>query len=102
MGLLEASACALPIVATNVPGSWEVVVHGYSGLLSGAGDVSALAAAMTHLMQTPPGERRAMGERARQMVIERFDLEHILGRWETLYQTLLMKNQSPVRWARSF
>lgn len=102
MGLLEASACALPIVATNVPGSWEVVVHGYSGLLSGAGDVRALAAAMTRLMQTPSTVRRAMGERAQQMMIERFDLERILERWEALYKTLLMRNQSPMRWARSF
>lgn len=100
MGLLEASACALPVVATNVPGSWEIVVHGYSGLLAGAGDVPGLAAAMTRLMQTPPRERRAMGERAQQMVMERFDLEHILGRWEALYQTLLMRNQYPMRWAR--
>lgn len=102
MGLLEASACALPIVATNVPGSGEIVVHGYSGLLSGAGDVPALAAAMTRLMQTPTKDRLAMGERAQQMVMERFDLEHILGRWEALYRTLLMRNQSPMRWARSF
>lgn len=102
MGLLEASACALPIVATNVPGSWEVVVHGYSGLLSGAGDVPALAAAMTRLMQTPSTVRRAMGAHAQQMMIERFDLERILERWEALYKTLLMRNQSPMRWARSF
>ena len=101
MGLLEASACALPVVATKVPGSWEIIVHGYSGLLSAAGDVSGLAAAMTRLMQTPFAERRTMGERAQQIVMERFDLEHILGRWETLYQSLLLRNQSPARWARS-
>lgn len=101
MGLLEASACALPTVATDVAGSWDLVVNGYTGILALAGNVEALAAAMKRLMQTPLKERNAMGERAQQMVMERYDLERVLGRWEALYGALLGQNPSPLRWARA-
>lgn len=101
MGLLEASACALPIVSTDAPGCSEIIAHGYTGLLSAVGDEKALAASMTRLMQTSPRERRAMGERAQLMAIERFDLELILSRWEALYRGLLLRNQSPLRWAHA-
>jgi hypothetical protein len=44
---------------------------------------------MAKLMHTPIEERRAMGERARRMVRERFSLETVLDRWEQLYAELL-------------
>lgn len=101
MGLLEAAASALPTVATSVGGSAEIVVHGHTGFLAESGNVTALAAAMNHLMQTPLRERNAMGERAQQLVTERYDLERVMERWEALYGTLLGKNPKPLRWARA-
>ena len=99
MGLLEAAACALPAVATDGPGTPEVLVHGQTGWLAPAGDCTALAESMTRMMQTAPEVRRAMGERARQLVIERFSLETILDRWEALYSDLLRRNPRPARWS---
>ena len=99
MGLLEAAACALPSVATDGPGTPEVLVHGQTGWLAPAGDCTALAESMTRMMQTAPEVRRAMGERARQLVIERFSLETILDRWEALYSDLLRRNPRPARWS---
>lgn len=92
MGLLEAAACALPAVATDVAGSWETIVHGQTGLLAAAGDAQALAEAMTRLMRTPPEVRRAMGECAQQFVAERCGLNRVLDRWESLYRQLLERN----------
>jgi len=89
MGLLEAAACALPTIATDVAGTREVIVDGQTGWLVPAGDASALGDAMNRMMQTPSEERRAIGERARQQVIERFSLEAVLDQWETLYLNLL-------------
>ena len=100
MGLLEASACALPAVATAVPGNSEVVTHGYTGILAETGSATVLAAAMNRLMQTPPRERNAMGERAQQFVMERYDLER-LGRWEALYGALLGRNRLPLHRGRA-
>jgi glycosyltransferase involved in cell wall biosynthesis len=101
MGLLEAAACALPAVATDGPGTPEVLVDGQTGYLTPAGDCAALAESMTRMMRTAPGERHAMGERARQFVIERFSLEAILDCWEALYGDLLQRNPRPARWGHA-
>jgi glycosyltransferase involved in cell wall biosynthesis len=101
MGLLEAAACALPAVATDAPGTSEVLVDGQTGWLTPVGDPAALAESMMRMMRTPPEARRAMGDRARQLAIERFSLEAILDRWEALYTDLLQKNPRPVRWGRA-
>jgi glycosyltransferase involved in cell wall biosynthesis len=101
MGLLEAAACALPAVATDGPGTPEVLVDGETGWLTPAGNATTLGKAMTKMMQTTPEQRRAMGERARQLVIERFSLEAVLDRWEALYRDLLQRNPRRARWGRA-
>jgi glycosyltransferase involved in cell wall biosynthesis len=98
MGLLEAAACGLPAVATDVAGAREIVAHGRSGLLSAPGDKQELAAAMTGLMRMPTVARNAMGDCARQLVSERFDLDRILDRWESLYGELLRDGVAVSRW----
>jgi glycosyltransferase involved in cell wall biosynthesis len=99
MGLMEAAACALPAVATDGPGTSEVLIDGQTGYLTPAGDVILLAESMARLMQTPPQERHAMGNRAREFAAERFSLEAILNRWEDLYSALLERNPKPARWS---
>ena len=89
MVLLEAGACGVPAVATDVPGTREVVINGVNGLLGKAGNPYSLGEAMTILMSMPNEERYAMGERARQRVIAEFSLETVLDRWECLYGELL-------------
>lgn len=85
MSLLEAGACALPAVATDVPGSRQAVEHGVTGLLAPAADPEALASAMRTMMLTSADERRTMGERSRQRVVERYGMEAVLDRWESVY-----------------
>ncbi|MGA9061964.1 MAG: glycosyltransferase [Terracidiphilus sp.] len=89
MALLEAGACGLPAVATDVLGTREVIVDGETGWLTPAGDAHGLAETMARLMHTPPDERCAMGERARLRVAEQFSLETVLDRWERLYAEML-------------
>ena len=98
IGLLEAAACALPAVATRVPGTCEVIVDGESGLLAKVRNPSALAAAMTAVMQLSAEDRQAMGSRARARVVERFSLAAVLDQWEALYAELLASNRTPRRW----
>jgi glycosyltransferase involved in cell wall biosynthesis len=89
MVLLEASAASLPIVATRVGGNAEVVLDGESGLLAPAKDSEALAACMLRLMGMTAGERKAMGERGRAFVKERYDMPIIVDQWERIYAELL-------------
>jgi glycosyltransferase involved in cell wall biosynthesis len=101
MGLLEAGACGLPAVATDVPGTPEVLVDGQTGWLTATGDSGALGESMTRMMQVPPEERHAMGKRARQLVMKRFSLDAVLDRWEALYGDLLHRNPRPARWGHA-
>jgi len=100
MALLEAAACALPAVATDVPGTREVIVHGGTGWLAAQGDPRALAEAMTRLMHTSLDGRKTIGEQARQRAFDSFSLELALTRWEALYSDLLQRNRRPSRRAQ--
>jgi glycosyltransferase involved in cell wall biosynthesis len=79
--LLEAAACARPIVASDVPGCREVVRSGETGLLVPPRDVNGLAAAIAALAGDPL-RRTAMGRAGRALVERNFD-EAIVAR-ETL------------------
>jgi glycosyltransferase involved in cell wall biosynthesis len=94
MVLLEAGACGVPVVATDVPGTREVVVDGETGWLAPAGDPQELAKTMMKLMRMPLDARHAMGERARRHVAEHFSLEAVLDRWERLYAELLERKNA--------
>lgn len=92
MVLLEAGACGVPAVATDVPGTREVIVNGQTGWLAPAASADALAEAMAKMMRAPLEERRAMGERARRRIEAHFSMENVLDRWELLYAGLVARN----------
>jgi glycosyltransferase involved in cell wall biosynthesis len=73
MALIEASACARPVVATNVGGAREVVSDDVSGTLIPPGDITAIADAAIGLLQDHDGRAR-MGKAGRTLVEERFDV----------------------------
>ena len=79
--LLEAAACARPIVASDVPGCREAVRSGESGILVPPGDIDALAGAIAALA-ADPARCKAMG-RAGRALAERWFAEEIVAR-ETL------------------
>ncbi len=84
MALLEASAAALPIVATDVGGNGEIVHDGATGRLVPASDVQALAGAMLTLLQEP-ARAMAMGQAARIWVEAEGSLEAMAERYAGLY-----------------
>jgi glycosyltransferase involved in cell wall biosynthesis len=69
--LLEAAACGLPAVTTDINGCNEVVVDGCTGILVAAKDAVALQAGMARLLDR--SERALMGAAARRRVTERFE-----------------------------
>jgi glycosyltransferase involved in cell wall biosynthesis len=99
--LLEAGACGLAAVATDVAGSRDVLVDGETGLLARSGSVNDLAEAMMTLMRMAPVEREALVQRARERVLARFSLEAVLDRWDAFYCDLLNERPSPSRWGHA-
>jgi len=86
--LLEASACALPTVATAVGGNTEVVLDGVTGRLVPPRDASALAAAIVDIWSD--GHRtRIMGAAARERVLRYYSLDHMAHEYIALYYELL-------------
>ena len=49
--VIEANACFTPVVATDVPGLRDAVVHGETGVLIPLGDPDAMARALIRLIQ---------------------------------------------------
>jgi len=65
--LLEAAACGLPLITTDVPGCRELVEHTHNGLLVPAHDPTALAEAIATLAASP-AERQRMGQNGRRLI----------------------------------
>jgi glycosyltransferase involved in cell wall biosynthesis len=73
--LLEAMASRLPTVATPVGDVPNLLEDGRTGFLVPLGDAAALARALERLEEMGPEGRRALGERARAVVEERYRIE---------------------------
>jgi glycosyltransferase involved in cell wall biosynthesis len=84
IGVLEAQACGVPQVATDVGGTREAVVP-ETGVLVPPRDPGALALALTELLQDPE-RRRSMAEASRQRHARRFGLEPMLDATASLYR----------------
>ncbi|OGW65473.1 MAG: glycosyl transferase family 1 [Nitrospirae bacterium RIFCSPLOWO2_02_FULL_62_14] len=86
--LLEAAACARPIVATDVPGCREIVQDGRNGLLVPPRDAGALAEAINTLVQDQ-AMRLRMGARGREIVTREFSAEQVARETLAVYRELL-------------
>ena len=88
--LLEAAACARPIVATDIPGCREIARHEDTGLLVRPGDPRALADAIERL-SADTDLRERLGLRARALVEEEFSDQLINQQVLSLYEQALAR-----------
>ena len=86
--VVEAMLARLPVVAADVGSVAEAVVDGSTGLLVPPDDPAALARALASLL-ADPALRLEMGEKGRHRALERFRLEDMARRYETLYDEVL-------------
>ncbi len=86
--ILEALAAAVPVVATEVGGVPEIVIHEHTGLLVRAGDPDRLATAILQML-SDPRQARTMAEKGKADVLVRFSVEGMVRATETLYSKLL-------------
>lgn len=93
LGLLEAMAVGLPVVATAVGGVPDVVEPGVTGALIARGDREALTAELLRLSSHPNAALEA-ARTARRRVLERHSTEHMAAAYENLYGRIVRRRRS--------
>jgi glycosyltransferase involved in cell wall biosynthesis len=88
IGVLEAMAAGLPVIATAIDGIPEAVIDGESGLLVRRGDASSLADALLRLLHEPV-TRRAFGDAGRARVESEFGANKTAAALAERYSRLL-------------
>jgi glycosyltransferase involved in cell wall biosynthesis len=87
--LLEAASLGKPIIATDVPGCRDTVEHGFNGFLCKVKDPQDLADKMRQIMHLSDHKLRQMGSNSRQLAVERFDQNIVIGKYERALYSLL-------------
>jgi glycosyltransferase involved in cell wall biosynthesis len=90
IAILEAMACGLPVLATDVGGNAEVVRDGITGRLVPAGDAAALAGALQRMCADPAALRR-MGEAGRRLAAGEFSAGRMADETDQLYRSLIRR-----------
>jgi phosphatidylinositol alpha-mannosyltransferase len=94
MALTRAFACALPVVASDIPGYREVLTPD-TAVAVGPGDERALAEGVTGLLDDEQ-RRQAMGAAARDLAVERYSWSDIARRIESVYEVVTVGAREPV------
>lgn len=87
LAALEAMACELPVISTNIGGLPEVNTHGETGFLFDVGDVDGMANSAIQLLSNPT-DLAKMKENAFNRSQE-FKLEKILEKYIDLYEKVI-------------
>lgn len=95
VAVLEAMACGLPCVVTDIPAMSDIHEPGQTALVVAQNDVKAFSLALDELAQNPQ-RRRLFGERARQRIEEFFSTETEAIDYQDFYLDLLAGEKSLV------
>lgn len=82
--LLEAMACGLACVATDVSGARELIQNGVNGLLVPKDNAQALADAIVYMLYHPE-KAEQMGSQARKTIIEEYDIRIVVNKYIEMY-----------------
>lgn len=89
--LLEQMAMGIPVIATDVGGNREAIVHGKSGLIIPPNDVNALADAIMNLYKNKK-LRKSFGENAKRRIESKFVVDKMVEQMEQFYRDMYRKN----------
>lgn len=84
--LLECMAAGLPMIASRISGSEDLVRHGDNGWLFEPDDRSGLMACLVHAATVVPARRLEMGQRARQHVDRHAGMDSVIDRLLVIYR----------------
>ncbi len=86
--VMEAMAASVPVVASDIPGNRELVVHGETGFLVPIAGRAARARASDQILNDPALAAR-LGAAAKQRMVEHFSVEENVARHVDLYRELI-------------
>jgi glycosyltransferase involved in cell wall biosynthesis len=86
--LLEAASLGKPLIATDVPGCRETVIHNYNGYLCKVKDPYDLADKMQRLMQMNKSYLTELGRNSRHVAETKFDQRIVIRKYETAINRL--------------
>jgi len=92
--ILEAMAAGVPVVATDVAGTRDLVAHRETGFLVpshgvGKGRRRAAFARHTNILLDDPDQARRLGEAGRRRVESEFSVEQMVNRYASLYREVM-------------
>jgi glycosyltransferase involved in cell wall biosynthesis len=96
LAALEAMACEVPVIATNVGGVPEVVEHGVDGYLVEPGDVK-LAGKYAIDLLSRADRGREVGQLARVHAKKKFCANDVIPKYECYYEQVLAQQRSTAR-----
>jgi len=85
---MEAMAAGLPVVATAVGGTPELVIPGETGLLAPPGGAEELAGALLEVLADPVNAR-SMGARGRSVIARDYSLDALASGHAAMYGSVL-------------
>jgi glycosyltransferase involved in cell wall biosynthesis len=91
VAVVEASACGLPVVISDVPGMGEVVRDGITGLVVRRRDAAAAAEAISTVIENGK-VCKEMGMAGRNFVMKNYEWSENAGRMERLYRLVLKRS----------
>lgn len=96
LAALEAMACEVPVIATNVGGVPEVVTHGVDGYLVEPRDVETAAKYAIEILSRPD-RGRAMGQQARTDARKHYCANDVIPMYEAYYEKVLNSTRAAAR-----
>ncbi|ARI77271.1 N-acetyl-alpha-D-glucosaminyl L-malate synthase BshA [Halobacillus mangrovi] len=86
--LLEAMACGVPCIGTNIGGIPEVIDHGETGFIVELGNIDQIASFAIRIL-TDEKTMTDFSSQAREVVKDKFASSTILGQYEELYKQVM-------------
>jgi glycosyltransferase involved in cell wall biosynthesis len=87
----QAMSMRLPVVATSVDGSSEIIMDGFNGYLCPPGNINCLVDRCLKLLMDSE-LRQAISLKGRETAVENFDLLQMIAQIDDLYNSFLIKN----------